>query len=989
MRLILSLLFFCSLAEAQQHNPTPGPSEYLPVVCSYRSATSAWEDHLGNHRALIKILSATDAALVNIPWRLQKDISANGLIITDTAGRQIKNIFRISTSRENISFVFQPSSGAGIYYVYYMPWEGKKNMGNFDGKYIPREAPAEAGWINAHHLTAPMQKNVLSALKGAEIITLESRTAFDSFYPMEVIATKKETEKLTAKANRSMLLFPENRQYPVKMKNDLPYRWIQKGLKSMLKDEVFRNEYYAFQIGLFAGNSDLKNIKVSCNNTAFTTTCFNLEGTDARGNYFTKRLDVKKQTIQPLWLGTDIPENTKPGVYTLSVHVSADHIPEQIIIVMLTVKDSILQDRGDNQLWRHSRLRWLNSTAGISDENIAPNSPLQIKDATIIAGTGQIKLSSFGLPESIIANNKELLAQPVSFIVETIKGIERLTSSPIQFTKNATGKSSWICKATNDALTIVCNGSMESDGYIHYQLKVISLKEMEIKDIRLDLPVKKEMASAFMGMGLPGTECPVQYAWKWKGATDAYWIGNADAGLYCELKGASYTGPMLNLYHPDPPASWYNKNAGGFTITTINNTTVASTYSGSRRLTSKDSLVFDFALLITPVKKINTTGQFINRYYHDGTNPIPQDKDLSTGIKVINIHHANRINPYINYPFTTADLIKQTTQEWHAKGEKIKIYYTVRELTSLTTELWALRSLGNEIFADGNGGGYLWLKEHLIDHYNPQWYTPPVGSLAQDDAALLTSGESRWYNYYIEGLKWLVKNTDIDGLYLDDVAYDREMLKRMCRVMNEVKPGCMIDLHSHRDFSNGPATQYTEFFPYLDKLWFGESFQYNKMSAANWLVEVSGIPFGLMGDMLQDGGNPWRGMVYGMTSRYPWRTEGVTCEPQNIWKLWDSFGIADAQMVGYWDSASFVKTSNDSVLATAYKKNNKLLISVASWAKDTVVVKLTIDWQKVGWKPKKVLYTASAIKDFQPLKQWEENEEITVAPAKGWLLEVE
>lgn len=89
--------------------------------------------------------------------------------------------------------------------------------------------------------------------------------------------------------------------------------------------------------------------------------------------------------------------------------------------------------------------------------------------------------------------------------------------------------------------------------------------------------------------------------------------------------------------------------------------------------------------------------------------------------------------------------------------------------------------------------------------------------------------------------------TGIDGLYLDDVAFGRDMLKRMRHAMEEVKPGCIIDLHSNTGFSRGPAIQYTEYFPYVDKVWFGESFMYNEMSPANWLVEVSGLPFGLMG----------------------------------------------------------------------------------------------------------------------------------------------
>jgi len=42
----------------------------------------------------------------------------------------------------------------------------------------------------------------------------------------------------------------------------------------------------------------------------------------------------------------------------------------------------------------------------------------------------------------------------------------------------------------------------------------------------------------------------------------------------------------------------------------------------------------------------------------------------------------------------------------------------------------------------------------------------------------------------------------------------------------------------------------------VNRLWFGEGFKYDAMSPEQWLVECSGIPFGLMGDMLEGGGNP-------------------------------------------------------------------------------------------------------------------------------------
>ena len=90
------------------------------------------------------------------------------------------------------------------------------------------------------------------------------------------------------------------------------------------------------------------------------------------------------------------------------------------------------------------------------------------------------------------------------------------------------------------------------------------------------------------------------------------------------------------------------------------------------------------------------------------------------------------------------------------------------------------------------------------------------------DAAILTSGASRWYNFYVEGINWLARNVPIDGLYLDDVAYDGRILKRVRKVLDRARRGCLIDLHSNTLFSIGPANQYTEFFPYVNRLWFGE-----------------------------------------------------------------------------------------------------------------------------------------------------------------------
>jgi hypothetical protein len=314
---------------------------------------------------------------------------------------------------------------------------------------------------------------------------------------------------------------------------------------------------------------------------------------------------------------------------------------------------------------------------------------------------------------------------------------------------------------------------------------------------------------------------------------------------------------------------------------------------------------------------------------------------------------------------------------------KVKIYYTVRELSNHVVEMWALRSLGNEIFVDGPGGGSAWLREHLVSNYKPAWHeTLATGEV---DAAIETTGLSRWHNYYLEGLAWQLRNVEIDGLYLDGIGYDRQIMKRVRKVLDRNRPGSLIDFHSgnefpFRDLRVSPANKYMEHFPYINSLWFGEGYDYNE-SPDYWLVEISGIPFGLFSEMLEHNGNPWRGMVYGMTARY---YQGA--DPKHIWKFWDDFGIQDAEMIGYWAHSCPVKTSQKDVLATVYKKSRRALISLASWAPESQSCRLSIDWGALGLNPETAKLSAPAIVGFQEAASFSPSSEIPVEPGKGWLL---
>jgi hypothetical protein len=368
----------------------------------------------------------------------------------------------------------------------------------------------------------------------------------------------------------------------------------------------------------------------------------------------------------------------------------------------------------------------------------------------------------------------------------------------------------------------------------------------------------------------------------------------------------------------------------------------ALNYSGPRTLAAGDTLNFNVRFLITPFKPLDTATHFETRFVHQY---VPVDSVRAWGGTVVNIHHANEINPYINYPFFNLEQQAAYIDEAHEKGIKVKLYNTIRELTYRANELFALRSLGDEILNDGEGGGHSWMQEHLESNYHSAWHAWRV-----DDAAMLNKGTSRWTNYYIEGLAWLAANQQIDGLYLDDIAFSRETVKRLVTVLHEHRDEVVIDLHSANQFNVrdgyiNSAMLYMEHFPFISRLWFGEYFEYD-LDADYWLTEVSGLPFGLLGEMLQDGGHPYRGLLYGMTAR-----KYGDVDPRPVWAMMNEFGIADSRMLGYWLENAPIRTDNPKIRATTYARPGAALIALASWSAADEVVSLSMDLETLGFGP--------------------------------------
>ena len=967
----------------------------------YTNGNNAWNaDSLGNHRVVLQFSGNGKVAHALIKWRRRdENPESKRIIVQDEKGKQVKNLGTEKLSRESVDLYFEPASGAGKYFVYYLPFKNEGRSNYPKGVYLKPNV-VDQDWLSK-----------AKTVKVNSIVSqIQSIDAFNSFYPMEVIATKAETNLVkSGNLGDSFIVFPEDRLYPIKMQNDLPYRWIQNGIKKTFSGLASKGEHYSFQLGIFALKS-LQNVSVSYSDLKTKSgkvisskfiNCLNTNGIGYDNQPLIQKVNVSSGKVQPMWITIDVPKTTVAGIYFGQFAVKANG-QSKTIIVSINVQNQLLADGGVGTPDKQTRLTWLNSTLVQANTVVAPYTPMTVEGNVISLLGRKFEINTDGFPKQIqtffnaemtgyTEKPNNLLYEPIHFhFYNTPKIQEKFTANSFQITDKEAGTVKW--KATNISknLSMDVEGALEFDGYAHYVVKVTALNDIEFSNVDFHVPFDKSATKYLMGLGEKGGIRPDTVKWKWDVANknqDAVWIGNVNAGLYFNLRDENYVRPLnTNFYLQKPlvlPKSWGNDNKGGIQINVKGSSMLADGFTGSRGMKKGDVLYYNFNLLITPFHLLDTDFQWENRFYHKYAS---MDTIKATGATVVNIHHATLINPWINYPFIEWKKMKAYVDEAHKKGLKVKIYNTVRELSNHAYEWPALRSLGTEVYSPGKGGGFSWLQEHLDTNYIPAWFVPEI-----KDAAIINSGMNRWHNYYVEGMNWLVKNVGIDGVYLDDIAFDRVTMKRIKRVLTQNNHPGIIDLHSANQYNkndgfNNSAILYMEHFPYLNRLWFGEYFDYQKNSPDFFLTEISGIPFGLMGEMLQDDGNPWRGMIYGMTSRLGWSDKS---DPKPLWKAWDSFGIKGSEMIGYWSDNCPVRTNIPGVLATVYKQKGKTMVALASWAEDDVSIDLTIDWLKLGLDAAKVKIVAPGIDHFQSIGNYPEGKSIPIEKGKGLLLILE
>ncbi|MGD8330890.1 MAG: DUF6067 family protein, partial [Acidobacteriota bacterium] len=717
----------------------------------------------GNHRAIVRLDEETAAAAaqsgvvaVTIPWRRHDpDPASKSVVVLDAAsGEPLTNVIAARIDDVSGDVIFQPHPGSLEYHVYYMPWQS--TGGYYPTVTYPDLAPEpDAAWVG--EVAARMGGDAvmpggpagagaaaLDALPRARVTAIQSVNDFHSFFPMELIATPDEYAAFMDGAQEGWRVVAEHRDYPVRMRRYIPQHWARAAAggtaaqaegpgeldpREAFASRVLRDESFTFQVAAVAGDDRLDHVEVSFDGfpAGWNWTCFNCGGIDRNGAPFTKDVSVPAGIVQPLWLGVRVPADQPPGPVHGTVVVVSGNRGAKTIDVTLEVRDGDALHGGTDEPDLMTRLAWLNSNVG-SDPDIVvpPFTPVEMQAET--TGDGgrmlsilgrSIDLGESGLPRRIVSHfsadgtaivdeDKDILARPLALEVIVNGAPESFEAGPFEVAEPARGRRRWIAQSSSSHFDVSVQGTLEYDGMLDYRIQLTARQDVAVDDITLPVVYTPEAAQYMLGLGRMGGKRPQTLDWKWavENNQEGVWLGGVDRGLQYVLRDDNYVRPLnTNFYQDQPlnmPPSWFNDGRGGIRIREEDGAVVADNYSGPRTFASGETLSFNVRFLITPFKPIDTRTHFDTRFVHQY---VPVDDVVAWGGTVVNIHHANEINPYINYPFYNLEQQAAYIEEAHAKGVKVKLYDTIRELSYKAYELFALRSLGDEIFNDGEGGG--------------------------------------------------------------------------------------------------------------------------------------------------------------------------------------------------------------------------------------------------------------------------------------------
>lgn len=742
-----------------------------------------------------------------------------------------------------------------------------------------------------------------------------------------------------------------------------------------------RDMIYCFRI-IALSNNDEEILSVNMSSeSACKMFCINTDVRDCEGRFLHKTVSVGKNTLMPLFFIFDYT-NTSVSEDKISIKIITESGTDELAVSVKCTNEKV-DNHGFSDLKNLSRLAWLNSDAELNSDIPKPYIPIKNNGLSYDILGRTIEFGSNALPRQVISRFNEavkidnnfrynLFCEPMTFIVG-----DKSLDYKIISQKNDGQKATLVSNAFDDEIDVKISSALFYEGLLKVSVALSAKKDICLDNVGLSAHLDRYACEYVNGFGEQGGKYHAFKAKFKEGKRyDCIFTGNVNIGMQIQFKAEDYREPFVNIYYHNrelaiPSETWDNHGRGEINVSKSGH---VSFNCGKYSMKEGETHSFNVELHFTPFKEFDIKKHCGVKYFQKDPQRMnidiygDIDEAASKGFTHIVNHHARPDMPFINYPFTETKELKKEADYIHSLGLGLKLYYTIREHGVDMEEMCAFKALGDEIIVRHKGDGSTWImngvSEKLAqffgdDDFIPAWrvvfnsYNYDMSKYKPgDDATVLFYPETRYENYYIEGLKYLCEEIGVNGIYLDDIQISRTGMERVRKILD--KHDGLVDLHSwnHHDERAGDASCiniYTKILPFIDSLWLGEGFDISEKTPDFIMAEMSGLPYGLGGQMLCGGGNIYAGMLYCMNSRYPWINEDAIAE----YKLWDEFGIENSEMFGYWHSKVPVGTNDNSVLCTVYLNADKALVCLYNFSDEEKKIKITLNRELLGFNPHK------------------------------------
>ena len=137
---------------------------------------------------------------------------------------------------------------------------------------------------------------------------------------------------------------------------------------------------------------------------------------------------------------------------------------------------------------------WEGNTLGMTDEVFPPFTPIRAKGEIVETVLRKYRMNGFGLWDSVISMNKELLAEPMNVEIETESGKMTWTAKKVILQQTKSNSAVYLCSAESPAVILNTTSSIEEDGCMKVVMQITPGKTNEaVRRLTVNIPLKDEL----------------------------------------------------------------------------------------------------------------------------------------------------------------------------------------------------------------------------------------------------------------------------------------------------------------------------------------------------------------------------------------------------------------------------------------------------------------------------------------------------------------